>query len=320
MIRYNVPNWRARQAELAWGAPIIGEAATRRSGPRPATRPSAASLATATLLHLAAAWLLLSYVRVTAIPAASDDPTVALVFTAAPAPHAVPPPVPTVTAVPPTLPPESPAPPDAPVLADIPPTPPEAPSPTEAPPPPDAPTPSETSPLSSIPPPPPAVSTLEPRVPPPPPPPRQPPPKPRPAKPTRTAAAASSHPPPPAPAREAPPPTAAPEAVAATTAPAAPPAPIATDWQRELSGWLAAHKTYPDAARQRGEQGPVVLRFTVDRSGKVLDVALVSGSGSPRLDDAAQAMLRNASLPPFPAAMPQERITATVQIRYRLTD
>ena len=314
MIRYNVLFWRARQAELAWGAPIIGEAATRRSGPRAATRPSAASLATATLLHLAAAWLLLNYIRVPATPAASDVQTVALIFAPTPAPHAVPPPVPAVAAVTPMPPPEPPAPPQTPDLAAIPPTPPDTPAPIEAPPPPDTPTPSETSPAPSIPPPPPAISALVPRVPPPP---HQPAPKPRPATPPRAATAVSPRPPPPAPTQEAPPssaaPAAPPDAVATTTAPAAPPAPIATDWQRELSGWLAAHKTYPDAARQRGEQGPVVLRFTVDRSGKVLEVTLVSGSGSPRLDDAAQAMLRNASLPPFPAAMLQERVTATVQ-------
>jgi len=133
-----------------------------------------------------------------------------------------------------------------------------------------------------------------------------------------------SRPPPSAPTQETSPPAAAPatqpDAAATRAAPAAPQTPIAADWQRELSGWLAAHKTYPDAARQRGEQGPVVLRFTVDRSGKVLEVTLVSGSGSSRLDDAALAMLRNASLPPFPATMPQERVTATVQIRYHLTD
>jgi len=321
MIRYNILLWRVRQAELASGAPIVGEAATRRSSPHPATRPSAASLATAMLLHLAAAWLLLNYVRVPPAPAALDDRAVALVFAPGPAPHAVPPPVPTVAAVTPAPPPEPPAPPQAPDLAAIPPTPPDTPSPTEAPPPPDAPTPSETSPLPSIPPPSPAISVLVPRAPSPP---HQPAPKPQPATPPRTAAAASSRPPPTAPAHETPPLTAAPapapDTIAPATAPTAPPAPIATDWQRELSGWLAAHKTYPDAARQRGEQGPVVLRFTVDRSGKVLEVTLVSGSGSPRLDDAAQAMLRNASLPPFPAAMPQERVTATVQIRYRLTD
>ena len=117
------------------------------------------------------------------------------------------------------------------------------------------------------------------------------------------------------------------EARAQTALPSAPiapamtaPAPIAADWQHELGGWLAAHKTYPDEARRRGEQGGVVVRFTVDRSGKVLDVKLVSSSFSPRLAVAAQAILRNASLPPFPATMPQERITVTMQIKYRLTD
>jgi protein TonB len=324
MICYNVPYWRARQAELARGAPIVGEAATRQSGPRTATRPRTASLGAAMLLHLAVAWLLLSYVRLRSTPAALDDQTVALIFAPAPAPHAAPPSVPTVAAVTPIQPPEPPAPPDPPVLAAIPPTPPDTPLPTETPPLLETPSPTAAPPLPAIPPPPPTTTALTPRVPPPPPPPRRPAPKPRATTPPRTAIATSSRPPPSAPAQETPPPTAAPaaqpDAVATTTAPAAPPAPIATDWQRELSGWLAAHKTYPDAARQRGEQGPVVLRFTVDRSGKVLEVTLVSGSGSPRLDDAAQAMLRNASLPPFPAQMPQERVTATVQIRYRLTD
>jgi periplasmic protein TonB len=273
------------------------------------------------LLHLAAAWLLLNYVRLPTTPAAPDAQTVALIFAPAPTAHATPPPVPTVATVAPMQPPEPPAPPQAPVLAAIPPTPPDTPSPTEAPPLPETPPPTAAPPLPAIPPPPPTTTAPTPRAPPPP---RQPAPKPRPATPPRTAIATSSRPPPSAPAQETPPATATPatqpDAVATTTAPAAPPAPIATDWQRELFGWLAAHKTYPDAARQRGEQGRVVLRFTVDRSGKVLEVTLVGGSGSPRLDDAAQAMLRNASLPPFPAAMPQERITATVQIRYRLTD
>ncbi len=108
--------------------------------------------------------------------------------------------------------------------------------------------------------------------------------------------------------------------LANSAASAARPARIAADWQHSVLGWLAAHKTYPDEARRRGEEGRVVLRFTVDRLGKVLGVELVSGSGSPRLDDAAQAMLHNASLPPFPAEMPQDRVTATVQIRYRLTN
>ena len=89
-------------------------------------------------------------------------------------------------------------------------------------------------------------------------------------------------------------------------------------WRAALSTWLQDHKTYPDAARRAGEQGRVVVRFTVDRTGRVEDVVLVSSSGSASLDEAAQAMLRGARLPPFPAGMTQAQVTATVPIRYAL--
>jgi TonB family protein len=67
-------------------------------------------------------------------------------------------------------------------------------------------------------------------------------------------------------------------------------------------------------------QGSVVLRFTVNRSGRVLDVVLVRSTGSPVLDAVAQAMVRNTTLPPFTARMSQETVTVTVQIRYALAD
>jgi protein TonB len=63
-----------------------------------------------------------------------------------------------------------------------------------------------------------------------------------------------------------------------------------------------------------------VLRFTIERSGRVLDVALVRSAGSPILDAAAEAMVRNGTVPPFPAEMPQDTVTVTVQIRYALAD
>lgn len=85
-----------------------------------------------------------------------------------------------------------------------------------------------------------------------------------------------------------------------------------------LSAWLQRNRRYPEAARRRNEQGTVVVRFTVGRSGQVLSVSLVQGSGSDTLDEAAQAVLRGATLPPFPADMPQAQQTLTVPIRYRL--
>ena len=88
-----------------------------------------------------------------------------------------------------------------------------------------------------------------------------------------------------------------------------------TGWNTLFSAWLATHKTYPDAARRNGEQGSVTLRLRVAGDGTVLEVALVTGSGSPVLDEAARALLRDAKLPP-----PQVEISRTIRLRYRLDD
>ena len=112
-----------------------------------------------------------------------------------------------------------------------------------------------------------------------------------------------------------PPPRAAAPAPAETSPPQ-----ISASWEQALAAWLASHKVYPEEARRRDEQGNVTLRFTVQPSGQVTNVEVVHGSGSSRLDAAAEAMLRNATLPPFDQTMPQVPITATVQIHYALED
>jgi periplasmic protein TonB len=95
---------------------------------------------------------------------------------------------------------------------------------------------------------------------------------------------------------------------------------ISADWQRALAAWLAAHKNYPEAARRRGEQGAVALRFSVERSGRVSDITVIEGSGFSSLDAAAENLLRGASVPAFPGAMTQDKITVTVRVRFTLTD
>jgi protein TonB len=107
-------------------------------------------------------------------------------------------------------------------------------------------------------------------------------------------------------------PAAAPSAEAAHTAP------IDGGWMRALGAWLAAHKTYPEEALERGEEGRLAVRFTMDRSGRVTAVEVVRGSGSEALDRAALTMLKDARLPPLPEAMQQPTITVTVQIRFAL--
>ena len=94
--------------------------------------------------------------------------------------------------------------------------------------------------------------------------------------------------------------------------------PIDAGWMRDIGSWLAAHKSYPEEARQRSEEGRIAIRFTVDRAGRASAVDIVRSSGSAALDRAALGMLRDAVLPPVPATMTQNSITITVQIRYSL--
>jgi protein TonB len=108
---------------------------------------------------------------------------------------------------------------------------------------------------------------------------------------------------------------------APSAAPATPPAAAPTvdpHWQAAISAWIAAHRVYPEEARRRGEEGPVAVRFTVDRSGHVIEAGIVSGSGSALLDEAAVALLRQAVLPAFPPSMTEARVTIRTSIRYSL--
>ena len=108
-------------------------------------------------------------------------------------------------------------------------------------------------------------------------------------------------------------------AMATTPVPAPVPSPEASAGYRALlSAWLESHKRYPDTARQRGEEGRAVLRFSVDRSGRVLDFTLTSSSGYPDLDQSVEEMMRGATLPPFPAGIPQPRMDVSVTIRFSL--
>jgi periplasmic protein TonB len=98
-----------------------------------------------------------------------------------------------------------------------------------------------------------------------------------------------------------------------------PPAPtVSAEYSTLLRGWLESHKRYPEEARQRGEQGRAILRFRVDRYGRVLDYAVVSSSGYADLDHAAENMMRGATMPPFPPSMTEPEIEVSVQIRFGL--
>ncbi len=160
---------------------------------------------------------------------------------------------------------------------------------------------------------------------PPPPPPIPPPPvveTPLPEPPPRPVRKVVVKPPARRPVRE-PLPTAAPPPASAQTAASprlvAPPVPVVSAaYTRALSAWLENHKHYPDSARERGEEGRAVLRFRVDRSGRVLNYAVVQSTGHPDLDAAIDQMMRGASLPPFPADMTATDVEVTVPVNFAL--
>lgn len=109
-------------------------------------------------------------------------------------------------------------------------------------------------------------------------------------------------------------------AIAPVPAPMPRPAPVVSgNYRAALSAWLESHKRYPDSARQRGEEGRAVLRFRVDRSGRVLTYALASSTGYADLDAAIDAMMRGATLPPFPGDMMASDVEVSVTVRFSLT-
>ena len=170
-----------------------------------------------------------------------------------------------------------------------------------APPPPPV---AEPPPIPEVPPPPPAPPPPVVEAPPPPrpqpkpvvrPPPRRPPPQPTQA-PLQTTMVPPPVPPPPTP-----------------TGPV-----VSAGYRAALSSWLESHKRYPESARERGEEGRAVLRFRVDRSGRVLGYAIAQSTGHPDLDAAIDQIMRGASLPPFPADMAASEVEVSVAIRFAL--
>jgi len=93
----------------------------------------------------------------------------------------------------------------------------------------------------------------------------------------------------------------------------------AATWETSLVKHLEKFKRYPGDAQSRGEEGVVLLSFTVDRTGHVMAHQIVHGSGHPDLDAEVMSMIDRAQpLPPFPAEMTDAKLDLTVPIRFSL--
>ncbi len=90
------------------------------------------------------------------------------------------------------------------------------------------------------------------------------------------------------------------------------------DWNRGLLQYWLQHRFYPSKAAEGGEQGTVTIQLTVNRSGRVENVQVLTRSGSQWLDMAAVGTFRDAKLPPFTSEMREERLTFPIPINYYL--
>ncbi len=93
---------------------------------------------------------------------------------------------------------------------------------------------------------------------------------------------------------------------------------IGADWDAALSKWVNEHKYYPEAAAEQGQQGNVEVEFTVDRKGNVTGLHMLSGSGSPFLDQAWLGLFAENQLPPFPPGTKANHITVDATMHYEI--
>lgn len=93
----------------------------------------------------------------------------------------------------------------------------------------------------------------------------------------------------------------------------------ALEYKTELQLWLQQHKRYPRRLKRRRVEGEVVVAFTVDAGGRLLDHRIVRSSGEPGLDEAAIDLLVDADpMPAIPSSMGLARYTAELPVRYAL--
>lgn len=86
-----------------------------------------------------------------------------------------------------------------------------------------------------------------------------------------------------------------------------------------IAATLAKHKRYPKYARKKGQEGTVLLSFTVLSSGLVKDIKIKQSSGHRQLDRAVKKMLQQASpLPPFPAQQTARELNISIPIVFKL--
>ena len=91
------------------------------------------------------------------------------------------------------------------------------------------------------------------------------------------------------------------------------------DYLALLQAWLERHKEYPRRAQLRRIEGTAVLRFVMDREGRLVSYRVERGSGHAVLDDAVREMVKRASpFPPLPPEIHQASLELVVPVSFYL--
>ena len=92
-------------------------------------------------------------------------------------------------------------------------------------------------------------------------------------------------------------------------------------WQGILEAHLRKFRKYPRSALRRNIEGTVLIRFRMDRGGKVLSYSVERTSDHDVLDEAALAMSERANpLPPLPDEVPGESIELIIPANFNITE
>ena len=90
-----------------------------------------------------------------------------------------------------------------------------------------------------------------------------------------------------------------------------------SSYQAKVAAHLRRHRAFPADARRTGARGTAVVRFTVNRSGRVVGASLARSSGNSVLDNAAIAMVRRASpFPAMPSSVGGNSVTVSAPLRF----
>ena len=91
------------------------------------------------------------------------------------------------------------------------------------------------------------------------------------------------------------------------------------DYLSRVARQVAQYRVYPTNAANNHQEGRVVMRVTVARDGRVLDVRVGTSSGWPAIDAAEVETIRKAApFPPVPGDMPGDPVILVLPINYTL--